>query len=253
MKLRSIGSSLGAGVLASFLGACGALQQEPQCVVAKAVSDGSTGSFAANYTLKPGQDESAACARLRPEAVGLEKYFKKDPADPNEKETVSIRVAKVGALVKDASASPPKAVLDPSVPVQPVSVGVLTTEAPGADHFCQVPTLSPTRLVASTPALSLSYDWSNLRVYNTPEVPGTQFIADLRYTENGCTAEYTVRGIWPVVSCATSGKADPSKCEPYADLSVGRLRGSGINPSFPVMCHPVALICVLTGDVPSVP
>jgi hypothetical protein len=100
-------------------------------------------------------------------------------------------------------------------------------------------------------AQNITYEWSNLRIYNTPEIPGTQFVAELRYTENGCTAEYTAKGIWPVVSCGVGGKPDESRCDPFPDPSVGRLRGSGINPIFPVTCDPVALICVLTGEVPS--
>ena len=118
-----------------------------------------------------------------------------------------------------------------------------------------MPELAPALLevpaTSSLPAQSFSYEWSNLRVYNTPEIPGTQFIADLRYTETGCIADYTVKGIWPVVSCATGGKPDETKCDPYRTSTSAGLRGSGINPLFPVKCDPVALICVLTGEVPS--
>ncbi|PTL78932.1 hypothetical protein [Vitiosangium sp. GDMCC 1.1324] len=249
MNMRLIG--LGTGVvLASVLGACNAAQQDPQCVVAKAVSDGSTGSFAATYSLKEGQDPSLSCARLKPEPVGLEKYFSKDENGP---ESVVIRSSRLGKLLTDEDVQ-----VDPDAPNQANSPGVLTTAAPGPDNFCEVPTLAPSRLVVrstaggSGPGMDLTYAWSNLRIYNTPDIPGTQFVADLRYTENGCTAEYKVRGIWPVVSCATKGKPDESKCDPYADPPV-RLRGSGINPSFPVKCDPDALICVLTGEVPSVP
>ncbi|MFL5355421.1 hypothetical protein [Archangium sp.] len=248
MNMRLIGLGTGVVVLATTLGACSAAQQDPQCVVAKAVSDGSTGSFAATYTLKDGQDASLACAQLKPEPVGLEKYFSKDPGGP---ETVVIRSSRLGKLLDNSDVE-----VDPDAPNAPNAQGMLTTEAPGADNFCDVPTLSPSRLVARSvsggPTLDLTYAWSNLRIYNTPDIPGTQFVADLRYTENGCTAEYKVRGIWPVVGCATKGKPDASKCEPYADPPV-RLRGSGINPSFPVKCDPDALICVLTGEVPSVP
>lgn len=248
MNMRLIGLGTGVVVLASTLGACSAAQQDPQCVVAKAVSDGSTGSFAATYTLKEGQDASLSCAHLEPEPVGLEKYFSKDPNGP---ESVVIRSSRLGELLDSDEVT-----VDPDAPLAVNSMGELTTEAPGPDNFCEVPTLSPSRMVARSTTggsdLDLTYAWSNLRIYNTPDIPGTQFVADLRYTENGCTAEYKVRGIWPVVSCATKGKPDESKCEPYADPPT-RLRGSGINPSFPVKCDPDALICVLTGEVPSVP
>ncbi|EPX64640.1 putative lipoprotein mlpA precursor [Cystobacter fuscus DSM 2262] len=214
-------------------------------MVARAVSDGAPGSFAATYSLKPGEDPARACAQLKSEPVGLQKYLGEEGA----LDSVSLRTARVGKLVKEA-------MLDPAAANQPNSVGALTTEAPGPDNFCEVPVLNPTQLVtlasSSEGAKALTYEWSGLRIYNTPSIPGTQFIADLRYTENGCTAQYTVRGIWPVVSCATNNQPDESKCDPYADPP-RRLRGSGINPSFPVKCDPIALLCVLTGEVPSVP
>jgi hypothetical protein len=253
MNLRLIGLSTGVVMLASTLGACDAQQQDPQCVVARAVSDGSTGSFATSYTLVPGQDATASCAQLKPERVGLQKYFSQSPLaevqDPNARDTVAIRVDRVGVELKKTTGSAPTYTLDPDAPQQPSSVGALTTDAPGPDNYCEVPTLNETRLEARSTNggadLSLTYAWSNLRVYNTSDIPGTLFVADLTYTENGCTADYKVKGIWPVVSCATSGKPDESKCDPKADPSVGRLRGSGINPSFAVKCDPNALICVL--------
>ncbi len=256
MNRRLIGLASGGALLASVLGACEAQQQDPQCIVARAVFDGSTGSFATTYSLKEGQDPALACATLQSEQVGLQKYFS---GDPGTKNTVGIRTKRVGALLENKSF-----VVDPDAPNQPNSVGTLETDAPGPDNFCEVPALNPTRLVVrpatgTGTGLDLTYAWSNLRVYNTPDIPGTQFIADLRYTENGCTAEYTVRGIWPVVTCSKPDPADSkktlpdeSKCLPYADPPT-RLRGSGINPNFPVKCDTVARICVLTGEVPSVP
>jgi hypothetical protein len=243
MKLRLMGLTLGVAALS----ACDMEPPQAQCVVARAVSDGSTGSFATTYTLKEGQNPDLQCSRLTPEAVGLQKYYSQDPMAPD---TVGVRSARLGKLHTDFASRP-----DPNPNHALAAVGDLASEFPGPDNFCDVPKLSPAErdvpATATQPAQSFRYEWSNLRIYNTPGIPGTQFIADLRYTENGCTADYTARGIWPVVSCATSGKPDEAKCDPYADYSVGRLRGSGINPLFPVKCDPVALICVLTGEVPS--
>jgi hypothetical protein len=246
MNLRLIGSAAGTLLLASILSACDAQQQDPQCMVGK-------GGFATVFTLEAGQDASSACARLAPEPVGLEKYFSAEPGGPA---SVALRPKSVGDLVAQTTVSSPKTRLDEDAPFAPNSVGVLTTDAPGADNFCEVPSLNTTQVVTRSIASggtdrSVSYEWSNLRIYNTPQIPGTQFVANLTYSNNGCTAKYTVKGIWPVVSCATSGKPDESKCEPNPDPKVGRTRGSGINPIFPVKCDPVALICVLTGEVPS--
>jgi hypothetical protein len=234
--------------LAAVLGACNTQDPDRQCAVARAVSDGSLGSFAATYTLRDGDPHpDRPCTQLKSESVGLQKYFSQDPAAPD---TVAIRTNRMGLLRNQY-----KPRIDAATAGDPYAAGALATESPGPDNFCDVPELSPARLeVPATSTLlaqSFAYEWSHLRIYNTPEIPGTQFIADLSYTENGCTAEYIVRGIWPVVSCATAGKPDATKCDPYPDFSVGRTRGSGINPLFPVKCDPVALVCVLTGEVPS--
>jgi hypothetical protein len=262
MKLRLMGLSVSAAAAAVAIGACNTQAPEARCTVARAVSDGSTGSFAATYTLKAGQDSTLACAKLKPEQVGMQKFFNQDQ---DARDSIAVRSRRMGGLLAAL-----KLRADPAPTYEPSSVGGLTTEFPGADNFCDVPELTPSRLEApalpaglpdggtqpdggppAQAAQSITYEWSNLRVYNTPEIPGTQFLAELRYTENGCTADYSVKGIWPVVSCATAGKPDQGKCDPFPDPSVGRLRGSGINPIFPVTCDPVALICVLTGEVPS--
>lgn len=240
-------SLIGVGLL---LSACGAQQQDPQCVVARAVSDGSTGSFAVTYSPKPGQNPTLACTRLDSEAVGLQKFLNPDPV---QKDTVGLRSGRLGGLLRGEAARVDAALSRAN------AVGTLETEAPGPDNFCEVPVLNAERVVLNATgdkaAQDITYAWSGLRIYNTPDIPGTQFIADLKYTVDGCTAEFTARGIWPVVSCALSPKEqvpDESKCDPYADPPT-RLRGSGINPSFPVKCDTKALICVLTGEVPSVP
>jgi hypothetical protein len=246
--LMKKGLNVGAAALAVVLGACNTQDPDRQCSVARAVSDGSTGSFATTYTLKEGEPHpDRPCTQLKSEPVGLQKYFSQDPSAPD---TVAIRTDRMGRLRTQYASR-----IDPASAGEPYALGPLTSESPGPDNFCDVQDLSAARLdvpaSATQPAQSFSYEWSHLRIYNTPEIPGTQFVADLRYTENGCTAEYSVKGIWPVVSCATVGKPDETKCDPYPDFNVGRLRGSGINPIFPVKCDPVALICVLTGEVPS--
>jgi hypothetical protein len=246
MNPRRIGSTAGAVLLASTLGACSAQQQDPQCLVGR-------GAFATVYTLKDGQDPGLACAHLKPEPVGLEKYFSQDP---NGMDSVGLRPRSVGTLLT-AAGKDPKTQVDADA-LQPHSVGELKADAPGPDNFCEVSMLNPTRLVTRAIAeggtdRTLTYEWSNLRIYSTPQIPGTQFVADLRYTDNGCIAEYKVKGMWPVVKCDTDDKPDDSKCDPKPDPSVGRTEGSGINPIFPVKCDPDALICVLTGEVPSAP
>lgn len=255
MKLRWMTISAGLAAAAVAVGACGS-EPEPECVVARAVSDGSTGSFAATYQLKAGQNPDLLCSRLKPEPLGLQKFFSPAPEAPD---TVGVRSARLGKLLEDFASR-----LSADSTASATAVGAFASTTPGADHFCAVPELTPTRLEVAAaqasdggtlPAQDYGYAWSNLRIYNTPEIPGTQFTADLVYTENGCTAAYAVKGIWPVVKCQNSKTKlpDDALCDPYPDYDAGRLRGSGINPLFPVKCDPDALICVLTGEVPSAP
>ena len=42
------------------------------------------------------------------------------------------------------------------------------------------------------PAVSIRYEFSNVRVYTTASAIGTQLSADLTYTKDGCTATYRV-------------------------------------------------------------
>jgi hypothetical protein len=262
MKLRLMGLSMGVAAAAVAVVACSVDEVEPQCVVARASIDGSTGSFAASYTLKPGQNPDRVCAQLKSEPLGLQKFFSETPGGPD---TVAVRSARLGRLEKSFASRP-----DPDATHQTYSVGPFASAAPGPDNFCDVPTLTPALLDVpgaaaglpdgglqpdggppAQPPQSFAYEWSNLRIYNSPGIPGTQFTAELKYTENGCTAEYTAKGIWPVVGCGLDGGVNEVACDPYPNPDAGRIRGSGINPIFPVKCDPVALICVLTGEVPS--
>ncbi len=90
---------------------------------------------------------------------------------------------------------------------------------------------------------------------------GTQFSGHLRYTEDSCSAEYNVAGVWPSVFCGVDKEVDDgmggtktvtvpeaSLCCPSADPLGGRITGSGINPDFPMKCDPDLLLCVL--DIP---
>jgi hypothetical protein len=244
LKFPRVGALAVGAALVACLAACNAAPPELTCTVARA-GFGGTGSFASVYTLKAGEDPTTACARkLTAEAIGLQKYFSEDPAAPD---TIALRSATLGGLPKALAP-----VANPAPTFVPNAVGALASESPGEDNFCSVPELSVARLdipavdSASQAPQSFVYAWSNLRIYNTPGIPGTQFVADLRYTENGCTANYQVKGIWPVVACKSE-----VDCDPNPDFAAGRTFGSGINPLFPVTCHPTAKLCVLTGDVPS--
>src|SRR5262249_1478330 len=110
------------------------------------------------------------------------------------------------------------------------------TDDPPCDTFCQV---------CDQPATDATFTWSNLRVYATTNYPGTQIVGEMTYADklSGCSATYTIVGLYPSVGCDT--KVD---CSPEADPAAGRATGSGINPDFTdrVDCDPELHLCVLT-------
>ena len=115
--------SVGTVALATLLSACNTQDPERECAVARAVSDGSTGSFAATYTLKteaPNPDRP--CTQLKPESVGLQKYFSQDASAPD---TVAIRTDRMGRLMDQYSSR-----IDAFLWDKPYSVGPLASGLP---------------------------------------------------------------------------------------------------------------------------
>jgi hypothetical protein len=103
---------------------------------------------------------------------------------------------------------------------------------------CEIPEVPE---VPDIPAQSVKYEWTNVRAYVTAESGGTQVQAHLKYTEDGCTAEYEVTAMWPAINCTNFDEEgnpflDDTLCCPEGDTSRGRALGSGINPSYPVKC-----------------
>src|SRR5215217_7264708 len=179
MKTRWMGWGPGVAALVLLAG-CGAEDPEPQCVVARAVSDGSIGSFATVYTLSSGQNPDQQCAQLKPESLGLQKYYSQDP---NARDTVAVRSARLGKLLEDFDDRP-----DLDASHTPYSVGPFSSEGPGDDHFCDVPTLSPTRL-----AVQGGPELHGERVHG--DVPGQGHLAGGELCDRGQAGRGEVRPV----------------------------------------------------------
>ena len=92
-------------------------------------------------------------------------------------------------------------------------------------------------------AARLTYVWDNAKFLVTADAQGTQFSADLTFTQDSCTAKYHVVGVYPAVPCLDDmGKPDESVCE--SDVN-------GINPDFPTTCSKTFGYCVLKGELPA--
>jgi hypothetical protein len=133
---------------------------------------------------------------------------------------------------------------DPGDPNLQTATGKLADE-PDAANFCAANDFSLANVNAAaagtTPATSISYQFSNVKVYAAPDAPGTQIGGDLTYTRDGCTMELGVRAIWPSVPC------DPESTNPAETCG----EGSGINPNFAVTCDEELLRCVPSKPIPS--
>jgi hypothetical protein len=182
--------------------------------------------------------DGAACTDVPPlaERVGVFKFV--DPDHPEATPKLTIRPNGTAARALDDSG--------PST--QQTAMGDYATE-PDADEFCGatnftvasldavfVPARPPDPKVKgdkgdpARPALTVSYEFTNVRVYSAPSAPGTQLTGDLKYTKNGCTSTYVVRAMWPAKPCIQGTTAPATNCG----------EGSGLNPDFAAECANVA-------------
>jgi hypothetical protein len=213
------------------------------------------GGFAVKYTLKPGSKQGdGACDTLKGEIVDLTKFTPSQAGDRERqdltKAQLAVRSTQLGALAKREDVEDPVN--------KPHSLGDFVSVDPDDSDVCHVPELSVAEqdlpAAGMEPAINMKYAWSNLRIHVTSAYPGTQFVGDLTYTENGCSASYSVVGLWPAVSCAVTDEegnmtgTDPNQCDPEADPEASRPTGSGINPDFKdrIGCDADLGLCVLT-------
>jgi len=182
--------------------------------------------WSAVYTLK----EPTLCPVIAGELLGIQKFSSR-----TGDERLSINPQSLVDLnERDTSPS--------------YSLGALARQA-DAEGFCPATDLAvaekhaPADPEANEPATDLVYRWSNVRVLAIARAPGTQMVAELERTENGCTAKYEVWAMWPGdIECEdASGQPDNGLCT--SELT--------INPDFDVTCHPTLLHCVPTKRPPS--
>lgn len=240
-----------------------------QCVAAH-------GSYIAKYDLVSGD---AACLGLPGEEIGLSTYLGagEKTADYNNRK-LAVQSATLGGTLGELGTGDP-------AEGKPYAFGDYTTD-PDANNICYAGGANGTAALAvaeiniaatddgmgnTTPAIHLRQTWSNIRVYVTAAVPGTQMVGEMKFEdlEAGCEASYKVTGLFPAVPCgidvdddndpmtdaadddADTMNPDPQQpdnaaCSPVADPASGRVFGSGINPDFSTTCDPTLLYCVLT-------
>jgi hypothetical protein len=266
-------------------------QPKPHCTSFPAAS----GTYAMRVE-KLSQQESAegTCEALgvdpyfsSPE-VGITPYFAKgsDGQPDYLQGSVGIQTAEIGDLIARAELSEVKS----SGSGKPYALGKFSSGEPDDEGFCKVPELSAAHLVLPAapeipddpdtevpdgvpeqPAIDIELRWSDVELYVTPAILGTQFTAQLTDTRKdpageSCTVKYRVLGLAPAVPCSKlddkgepvkddAGKmmTDESLCAPLPPPGQDRALGSGISVGVAYRCDPQSFYCVLRKDkLPSV-
>lgn len=258
-------------------------QPAPKCNVAH-------GAFWAQYTLVPGETD---CGLLPGEQLDVQSYYAPRSASDRRPDYDNVSMA-----ISPISTTLP--LLDADGIAQediPFALGQFSSSKPDAQGVCPVAMVSAVELqkpfvpaepidmcttAPEQPEIDVRYEFSNVRVYYTAAAIGTQFSADLTYTNAGCVAKYKVVAVTPMVLCGvpvdagapdeepSEGPQDaaapddgmdgedagcppaeseppPEPMEPDDSLCVN----VGINPDFQVECDPQALMCVIAGRAPS--
>lgn len=218
------------------------------------------GYFAAEYELVEG-DPSSACGSLLGDELGMQTYYQEGGPNgtPNYADAhVAIRPLAIGAMVEYAEI---RGAIDPAE-IDEVfhaanAIGEFDGGYPNDDEICSIDAFDPSSVslpaieeqlddpataeedesMPAQPAIAVTYAWSNVRFIVSANIQGTQFEADLDYTQDGCNAKYHVRGVYPVVYCETD-----DECRDDAN---------GMNPDFASHCNTDLGLCVLDGDIPS--
>jgi hypothetical protein len=212
---------------AALLSACDVEQPLPQCTVGR-------GEHAVRYYLTSG---SGACANKTAEVVGAQIFREPGSGIPP---TLIFKPAPLAANEGK----------DPANSNSVTASGAFMTEYPGEDEICEAPSFTEARQVvaqANGTTVDIRYQWSNVRVQGSAAIPGTQWSADLVYSEGECTATYRAVGMFPALKCerTVAGKVerDPAICkQPRPGLS--------IDPAFITICDPGTNLCVLGGEPP---
>ncbi len=259
-------------VLPTAAVAGGALLLTTGCQQPKINCMAAHGDFAAVYELKSG-DPDSPCGSLAGDVLGMQSYSQEGGLNGTpdyNNAIVAIRPGELGELFQRALGGPEEGGVnynsDEWYDVN--SIGKFTAGLPDENDFCMAPdfdggaislpllplveAIPPTDddpntpedetdpgapEIPEVPATSISYTWSDARWIVSADAQGTQFEADLTYERDGCTAEYHVLGLYPVVGCENDDECNDD--------------ANGINPDFAVRCEASIGMCVLAGPPPS--
>lgn len=269
-------------VMAALLSQAGCKQPDLDCTSAH-------GTFTASFDLKKGS-ENDPCGALTVDILGMQTYFAEGGVNGTPKfneSRVAIRALYMYEAVfyyvldmlaaDDDPENNPEGIKPISEDLEtldkmvgdPDALGDFDPAGPDAEGFCPIDKLStvelnlPDVLAADDPetpedesgvvqaAANLKYEWTDFKFLVTADAQGTQFSANLKFTQDGSTCEYKVLGLYPVYDCLRPiDENDPeSELEPRDDACHDE--DSPINPDFKVKCHKETGLCILADDPPA--
>lgn len=198
-------------------------QPDPQCTVGR-------GEHAVRYTLKA-KTGTGTCDQKKAEIVGAQ-AFRLPGSRPGTSEPPTVYF-NAASLVTSNPSGPPSNVS---------ASGAFLAVYPSEDHVCTVPSMS--RAALTVGGVERGYQWSNVRVQSQAAIPGTQWVADVTYSEGDCSATYEAVGVFPAIRCVNAqGARDPEVCKVVR-------QGASLDPAFPIDCEETTNLCVLRGLPP---
>jgi hypothetical protein len=237
---------------------CG--QPKPRCFA-------SIGSFAATYALREG---TGPCSELPGDVLGVGAYNPRDESDPALRPDLDVATVAIGArrLGELADRAASEGLADGAPDHHRDATGTFSSLEPDDDGLCAVTDTAPARQTfpelpaipadaeeetdaePAVPPTDVTYSWSDLEFYVRAGASGQQLRGTLAYEENGCTATYDVRAVFPAVDCTgedADGNPVPDDrwCDPEPSAFNGGV-GSGLQ--FPTVCDETLLLCVLDAD-----
>ncbi len=242
------------------LAAAGTVAFTTSCAQPAVSCSSALGYYAAEYTLTEG-DPASVCGQVLGDVLGMQTYYQEGGVNgtPNYLDAdLAIRPESIGLLIEYAEI---RGAIDAEA-IDAVfhdanAIGSFTDDYPddktfcGADDFSAASVSLPSideilddpltedvdETMPAQPAIEASLQWSNARFVVSANAQGTQFEADLEYTQDGCTAKYHVVGVYPAIGCETDDECNDDK--------------NGINPDFAVRCNTDIGYCVLDDELPA--
>ena len=156
------------------------------------------------------------------EALAVENYppVNTDPNRDQEVASIAIRSVYVGNRLAAAN------LIDDNLPS--IAQGKFTSVYPDGNDLCHIDTFQTATadlpevttdengdpIDPPTPATHIEYQWSNWRTIVRADSIGGQSFAHLKYTQDGCSAEYDVAILTPEVDCEVDDDCKPGN-DPY--------------------------------------